>query len=157
MFKLCKKYATPSPNFVNNYITNSNPNTKFIPQKENQIWNVSFGYGVGLGMKVNASNVSISAIVKYAAEQDLFYEQEVRHIMNAEIKALGTGASFTHDTYNKRIYDEYSLLYFSNANKDLKFNFGIEGYLGVGAGISVTVNISEIMRRVSSLFNGGCK
>ena len=137
------------------YFTKPNPNTKFIPQKENQIGNISLNIGVGLGGKIKLTKlISASAQVRYAAERDLFYNNELRGVLNTEAKIFDTGVSFNQDFINKRIYDDYKILGYSINRNDLIWNFGTEIYFGIGGGISSYVNLSEIMRRVQDMFFG---
>ena len=151
-------YAIDNVYRINSYITNTNPNTRFIPQKENQIGNITLigGVGIGFNVKVPSPHISIGAQVRYAGEVDMFYEQELRGTYNVSLKALGTGVSMNDDILNKRRYEEYSLLYATTNNSDLIINVGFEAYAILGGGFSDTLNLSEAMRRAKNLFIGGC-
>ena len=151
-------YASDNVYRINNYIINSNPNTKIIPPKENQIGNITLigGIGIGFNVKIPSPHMSIGAQVRYAGEVDMFYEQELRGTYNLSLKALGSGVSLNDDILNKRRYEEYSLLYSTVKNSDLIISVGFEAYVILGGGFSATLNLSEVMRRVNSLFDGGC-
>ena len=60
------------------------------------------------------------------------------------------------DILNKRRYEEYSLLYSTVKNSDLIISVEFEAYAILGGGFFATLNLSEVMRRVNSLFDGGC-
>ena len=150
------QYAEDNFYQYTSYITTPNPNTRFIPRKENQIGNVSLNIGIGLGGNIKLTEaLSVSAQVRYAGEKDLFYNREFRGVLNTELKMFDTGISMNHDFINKRIYDDYTLFKISQRNKDIMLNFGFEIYLGIGGGFSAHVNLSEIMRRVDNMFSEG--
>ena len=145
-------YAIDNIYHINNYITNTNPKTKFLHKKE-PIVNVTIMLGVGIGGKVQVLE-DTGLQFRFASEIDLF--REVRGVLNLEEKFYGTGYSFNRNYLNNTIDNKGSVLYFTNNNDDIIYSYGIEAYLGIGGGVSVNVNISEIMRRAQSMFKGGC-
>ena len=66
--------------------------------------------------------------------------------------------SFNRNILNGETNNTGSVFYFTNNNaNDIIISSGVEAYLGVGGGISGSINISEVMRRIQKLFKRGCE